>query len=152
MCSTRSNLGFLPICLLSRVYVVNRLWGYNPPPPNPLPRRHSLWTAPYCACQLEQALHLKIVFFPRCQVKLIILAKSVELFEGQNVHKKIRAYTLLLLELRIVHSLSVMLSTQPQIFFSAAICRTVGQKLEFCSKISNKFYIESQPWGTCKSL
>ena len=32
--------------LLSMVYLVNRLWGY-PPPPLPLPRRHSLWTAPY---------------------------------------------------------------------------------------------------------
>ena len=27
--------------LLSKVYVVNRLWGYPPPP---LPRRHILWT------------------------------------------------------------------------------------------------------------
>ena len=31
--------------LLSKVYLVNRLWGY-PAPPNPLQRRHSLWTSP----------------------------------------------------------------------------------------------------------
>ena len=43
------NWGFLtpsPPCrlfLLSMVYVVNRLWGYPPPP---LARPHSLWTAP----------------------------------------------------------------------------------------------------------
>ena len=29
--------------MLSKVYLLNRLWGYPPPP---LPRRHSLWTAP----------------------------------------------------------------------------------------------------------
>ena len=29
--------------LLSKVYLLNRLWGYPPPP---LPRRHSLWKAP----------------------------------------------------------------------------------------------------------
>ena len=37
-----SSAGFL---LVSNAYVVNPLRGY-PPPPLPLPRSHSLWTAP----------------------------------------------------------------------------------------------------------
>ena len=35
-----------PCCLLSKVYAVNCLWCY-PPPPN----RHNLWTAPKCPPQ-----------------------------------------------------------------------------------------------------
>ena len=38
--------------LLSRVYLLNRLWGY----PTSLPRWHSLWTAPFLIC-IEKAMH-----------------------------------------------------------------------------------------------
>ena len=38
--------------LLSRVYLLNRLWGF----PTPLPRWYSLWTAPFLIC-IEKAMH-----------------------------------------------------------------------------------------------
>ena len=50
-----------------KVYVVNRLWSYPPPP---LPRRHSLWTAPYINTKLLLGFWLNFqyegfIFFDR---------------------------------------------------------------------------------------
>ena len=62
----------LPPFLLSKVYVVNRLWGYPPPP---LARRHSLWTAPNNTLHKTLVLKKKLIqkktylFFFKCSEK-----------------------------------------------------------------------------------
>ena len=43
----------LVVFFLSKDYLVNRLWGYPPPP---LPRRHSLWTAPECVIRYLESI------------------------------------------------------------------------------------------------
>ena len=54
--------------LLSRVYIVNCLWGY-PRPPSPLPRRHSLWMAPSRENITVKLKSLCIIALKKSQVK-----------------------------------------------------------------------------------